>query len=141
MKAEDHKKQIRRIFVDAKDIRKNAQALSELNVAGPVMVLIELCTLGFGFFHLIYGDFFLSAIVLSFDIALLILHLTGMSFERRLHHGNTARLDRLIDECEEKANDLLDTAEAFNIKVRGWYRAMRKHLRSNTLASPPAAPT
>jgi hypothetical protein len=37
-----------------------------------------------------------------------------MLFERRIHENNGAHIDRLANECHDKREDLLGTADAFH---------------------------
>jgi hypothetical protein len=48
------------------------------------------------------------------EIALVIPHLSGMLFERRIHENNGAHIDRFASECHDNREDLLGTADAFH---------------------------
>jgi hypothetical protein len=48
------------------------------------------------------------------EIALVILHLSGMLFERRIHENNGAHIDRFASECHDNREDLPGTAGGFH---------------------------
>jgi hypothetical protein len=63
------------------------------------------------------------------------LHLVGMSIERQLHHENTHRIDLLQDEVDDKEDQAQGVAEAFNLRIGRWYRAMRRRFQSTSSAN------
>jgi hypothetical protein len=126
MRVANHARQISRIGQEARETNRNSEALGRMRVLGYVMVVLELCTLGFGVYHLLHGDFFMSAVALAIEISLGVLHLTGMSSERILHQNNHNRINRLGNECDDKEEDLLGVADAFNIRVSRWYNRIRR---------------
>src|SRR6476620_2034114 len=99
MRVVDHARQLDGLPKDIRETNENAEALAGFKVLGYVMIALEICTLGFGLYHLIEGDFFKSAVALAIEISPVVLHLTGMSFERSLHHNNSDRVRRMSDEC------------------------------------------
>lgn len=126
MNVADHANQISRIGRDARQTNANSEALGRMQVLAYVMVALELCTLAFGVYHLLHGDFFLSAVALALEIVLAVLHLTSMASERILHENNNERISRLGNECEDKEEKLLGVAEAFNLRVASWYDTIRR---------------
>jgi hypothetical protein len=126
MRVADHARQIRLIGRDTRETNQNSEALGRMKGLGYVMVVLELCTLGFGVYHLLHGDFFLSAVALAIEIGLGVLHLTTMSSERILHQNNHDRINRLGNECDDKEEDLLGAAAVFHIGVSRWYNRIRR---------------
>lgn len=126
MKAVNHARQLRRMADETRETNDNSEALGGLKVLGYVMLVLEICTLGFGIYHLLHGEFFISAVTVAIEIGLGVLHYAGMSLEKRLHHNNSARIRRLSDECRDKEDDLLGVAAAFDLRVSRWYQRIRR---------------
>jgi len=126
MQAIDHALQLRRIEREIGSIVDATDAIAPTGVLSKILFTLGLVALGFGLYHLAHGDTALAIIAFAVEVAILVLHAVTQHYERRIHVNHQGRVQNLRDELLEKEEMLIGTADANEIRLRGWFRRYRR---------------
>lgn len=124
----NHIGQLSRIADELGELNKASSIFGGMKNTTYTLLILELLALGFGLYHFIHDNSVLAATAFALEIFLIAFHAFGMSAERHLHEHHEGQIDRLKDELYEKEEYMYGVAEAYNIRVRRWYRRGR-HFR------------
>jgi hypothetical protein len=121
-----HTGQLTRIGDDMVTTCEDSETFGHLRILRWFLYAGELIAPGFGLFHLSHGATGPAITAFAIELFIIIVHIIESTIERRLHHNHEQRVQSLRDELMDKEDDMIGTAEAFNIRVRRWYRRVRR---------------